>query len=283
MTLQRKQQMRRSGANIRQLKPGEDPPSGEPRRYASDPRGYVRLRWRVGKGEYVETYEHRLVAGVPAADVHHDDEDKSNNARGNLTPMSRSEHARMHGEEQAAKSKRLTEWGGYPSQYAFDKAQRSKARRESRERFAAEICRLQESGMSTVEIGKTVGLDASGISRILRSSGVAPPRRPGRSTGPSTTVRSQIQARARMRCERCGRNLTWEGGQIHHRKPRQMGGTRDQKTNSMENLVFICSGCHSEIESNRDDSYRDGWLVHSWDDPARVALLAYDGVPVVHG
>lgn len=235
--------MKKYVATIRQLKPGEDPPPGEPKRYTADPRGYVRLRWKVGKGQYVETYEHRLVAGVPAADVHHGDEDKS---------------------------KRLNEWGGYPSQYAFDKAQRSKARRERREQFAAEICRLQGLGMSTIEIGKTVGLDASGISRILRSSGVTPPRHPGRSTGPSTTIRSQVQARARMRCEKCGRNLTWGGGQIHHRKPRQMGGTRDPKINSMANLVFICGDCHGWIESNRSEAYSSGWLVHSGTDPESV-------------
>ncbi len=41
---------------IRSLRPDEDDPEGEPRRYVSSG-GYVRLRWKVGVKEYVERYE----------------------------------------------------------------------------------------------------------------------------------------------------------------------------------------------------------------------------------
>lgn len=41
---------------IRQLGASEPDPPGVPRRYVNGA-GYVRLRWKVGKGEYVERYE----------------------------------------------------------------------------------------------------------------------------------------------------------------------------------------------------------------------------------
>jgi hypothetical protein len=79
---------------ILQLKPGQPIPTGEPRRYTSDSRGYVRLRWKIAPGQYVETYEHRLVAGIPNAEVHHCDEDKTNNSKPNLKVMTKVAHRR---------------------------------------------------------------------------------------------------------------------------------------------------------------------------------------------
>lgn len=81
--------------HIRMLRPGEAQPAGEPRRYRSG-HGYIRLRWKVGLRSYVETYEHRLVAGLPSATVHHRNEQKDDNARGNLEALSRPEHVRRH-------------------------------------------------------------------------------------------------------------------------------------------------------------------------------------------
>jgi len=69
-------------------------------------------------------------------------------------------------------------------------------------------------------------------------------------------------------CRRCGRT----GEQIHHRKPRGMGGTRDSDINSPANLVLLCSGCHSWIELNREWAYKLGWLVHRTADPADIPV-----------
>jgi hypothetical protein len=81
---------------IRTLDPGEAVPTGKPKRYIEG-RGYVRLRWKVGTQSYVETYEHRIVAGaISSVDVHHIDENKQNNDPSNLVVMTRSEHARHH-------------------------------------------------------------------------------------------------------------------------------------------------------------------------------------------
>ena len=71
-----------------------------------DPRGYVLIR--VGVGHHLAdvrgyAYEHRLVAEeklgrrlLPGEIAHHDDEQKANNAQGNIAPVTRAEHAKLH-------------------------------------------------------------------------------------------------------------------------------------------------------------------------------------------
>ena len=49
--------------SIRSLRPGEPQPEGEPRRYTNSA-GYVRLRWKLAVGEYVETYERDETASL---------------------------------------------------------------------------------------------------------------------------------------------------------------------------------------------------------------------------
>jgi hypothetical protein len=54
---------------------------------------------------------------------------------------------------------------------------------------------------------------------------------------------------------------------IHHRKPRQMGGSRMAWLNEPENLLMLCgsgtTGCHGWIESHRTDGYHFGWLLRT--------------------
>lgn len=82
---------------IRNLKPGEPIPDGEPRRYPNDS-GYIRLRWKVGKGEYVECYEHRVDGDrvTTSPQVHHVNHDPSDNRPENLIPVTTAEHGRHH-------------------------------------------------------------------------------------------------------------------------------------------------------------------------------------------
>jgi 5-methylcytosine-specific restriction enzyme A len=91
-----------------------------------------------------------------------------------------------------------------------------------------------------------------------------------RNTGPTAKVRQQIHARSRMRCERCGRSVIFGGGEIHHRQPRGMGGSRRPETNDPANLVMLCDDCHRWVESNRREAYRTGWLVRRGQNPADV-------------
>lgn len=96
-----------------------------------------------------------------------------------------------------------------------------------------------------------------------------------RRTGPDMQAVDLVLARDRHCCRRCAMTLHGQRGTdwvIHHRRPRGMGGTRRVDTNSPANLVALCTRCHVWIESYRDESRRDGWLVSQHDDPERVPL-----------
>ena len=95
-------------------------------------------------------------------------------------------------------------------------------------------------------------------------------------TGPDLATRQAVIERAGKRCERC----RVPGAQIHHRKPRQMGGTSDPAINALTNLVFVCVTCHDEIERNRQMAYESGWLVRRWQDPAEVTAWDLAGIEI---
>lgn len=103
-----------------------------------------------------------------------------------------------------------------------------------------------------------------------------------RSTGPTSDVVDVVLERAQHSCEVCGIGLGDRRGvdySIHHRLPRQMGGTRWAGCNLPSNLLLVCGsattpgGCHATIESHRAGAVAAGWLVLSRTDPARVACL----------
>lgn len=113
-------------------------------------------------------------------------------------------------------------------------------------------------------------------------------RRKSRPTGPDVATRELVRWRDRDQCRRCGAQ-TW---QIHHRKPRGMGGTRDPLINGPSNLVLLCgtgtTGCHGWVETNRTEARLQGWLVSQYADPryqpidheGRLAFLTEDGKAV---
>lgn len=89
-----------------------------------------------------------------------------------------------------------------------------------------------------------------------------------RSTGPSRLVVEVVIHRDRGQCAFCGKRPTGDRGwgwSIHHRRPRQMGGTRAADSASPANLVILCGtgaeGCHGWVESHRSDAYETGLLV----------------------
>lgn len=93
-------------------------------------------------------------------------------------------------------------------------------------------------------------------------------------TGPSAVTELFVRQRDGNQCKRCYRYVGPGEGSIHHRQPRQMGGTSRPEINDPVNLALLCgsatTGCHGYIESHRTEAYEMGWLVHSWDDPAAV-------------
>jgi 5-methylcytosine-specific restriction endonuclease McrA len=78
-------------------------------------------------------------------------------------------------------------------------------------------------------------------------------------------------------CEKCLRCLG-EATDVHHRKPKGMGGTSDPEVAfGLANLVSLCRECHNGIHGAPAQSYLSGYLVHSWDDPASTPLLVKPG------
>lgn len=127
---------------IRSLRPGEAVPSGTPRRYPNS-NGYIRLRWKVGVAQYVETYEHRTIDGrvTTAEHVHHRNGLRDDNRPENLAETSLADHLTHHGE-----------------------ANRTWPRDEAAELYA--------KGWTTTDLGKRYGTHAAVISRGLRAAGV---------------------------------------------------------------------------------------------------------------
>lgn len=104
----------------------------------------------------------------------------------------------------------------------------------------------------------------------------SPIRRRYRDTGPSRATVVLVKARAGMQCERCmvavagPRGISWE---IHHRRPRRMGGSKDPATNGPANLLLLDLDCHRWIEANRSTAHDLGLLLHARQDPAATPVL----------
>ena len=100
-------------------------------------------------------------------------------------------------------------------------------------------------------------------------------------TGPDALTVDQVLARDGLRCVRCGRRIDMGDFSIHHRRPRKMGGTRDETINRCDNLVTLCgtgtTGCHGWVESHRAAAYALGLLVHSHHFSWAVPIITHRG------
>lgn len=91
------------------------------------------------------------------------------------------------------------------------------------------------------------------------------------STGFTTRVRELIKARSLGRCETCG--VAKRDMQIHHRRPRRLGGSRLTATNEAANGLHLCGNCHQGIESDRELSYAHGLILWARQEPDEVAVM----------
>lgn len=51
-----------------------------------------------------------------------------------------------------------------------------------------------------------------------------------------------------------------------------MGGSKDPICGSAANGLFVHPGCHSRIESDREQAYQKGYLVRQGQNPAEVPV-----------
>lgn len=90
-----------------------------------------------------------------------------------------------------------------------------------------------------------------------------------RNTGPDRTTRDKVLERD-SGCLLCGCGPY--GLQVHHRKPRRMGGRKVPGINSPANLISLCPTDHAWVESSRTEALEMGLLVAEHDDPAKVPV-----------
>jgi len=58
--------------------------------------------------------------------------------------------------------------------------------------------------------------------------------------------------------------------QIHHRRPRGMGGSKSSSTGSVSNGLHVHMKCHARIESNRINAMDNGYLMYQTQEPSEV-------------
>jgi hypothetical protein len=90
-------------------------------------------------------------------------------------------------------------------------------------------------------------------------------------------VRDLVHARADSRCESCGVFLRPGGRQLHHRRPRGMGGTKPERAHRASNLLQLCARCHDLVETHRTRAREAGLIVAQGADPALVLVTLRDG------
>lgn len=100
---------------------------------------------------------------------------------------------------------------------------------------------------------------------------VSKPKKPARprDTGPDRSTRDLVFERDGG-CVVCGTGPY--GLQVHHRKPRRMGGRSIPEINAPSNLISLCAQDHAWVESRRAEALELGLLVAERDDPAAVPL-----------
>ena len=76
-------------------------------------------------------------------------------------------------------------------------------------------------------------------------------------------------------CVRCGRG----GSNVHHRRMRSQ--SPKAVVHNLENMIVLCgsgsSGCHGWVHGNPEESYKQGWLVESWQSPEDVPVRYASG------
>lgn len=84
--------------------------------------------------------------------------------------------------------------------------------------------------------------------------------------------RDGVNLRDNGTCRRCGLWTANIGGQQHHRQLRSRGGD-----DRYSNLILLCASCHNDVHALPADATRDGFMVHTLLDPARIPVNTWEG------
>lgn len=96
-----------------------------------------------------------------------------------------------------------------------------------------------------------------------------------------TTCRRIVRQRSNGGCEvRVPGVCLGRAGNFQHRKNRSQGG-RWTPSNGLDVCGSGTTGCHGYIHAHPKESYRKGWSVRSWDDPAATPFEHPDFGPVL--
>lgn len=72
-----------------------------------------------------------------------------------------------------------------------------------------------------------------------------------------------------MLCVRCKKEAT----DVHHRLPRKMGGTRNEKiAYGLANLISLCRDCHNWVHANPFAAHQLGYLLKTGEDPEVIPI-----------
>jgi 5-methylcytosine-specific restriction enzyme A len=89
-----------------------------------------------------------------------------------------------------------------------------------------------------------------------------------RPTGFSPEVVELVTMRSGYNCEVMATGCTLMAEELHHRRPRGMGGSRRVDTNTAANALAICRRCHNRVESMRNWARDNGFVIPQHADPA---------------
>jgi 5-methylcytosine-specific restriction enzyme A len=90
-------------------------------------------------------------------------------------------------------------------------------------------------------------------------------------TGFSPDTKAAIFERADGRCEICAE--WFSDMQYHHRRPRGMGGTRREDSNTASAGLYLCAEDHRIVEAYRVKAFDNGWLVRQSQTPTDIPVL----------
>lgn len=88
-------------------------------------------------------------------------------------------------------------------------------------------------------------------------------------------VKQLILTRTDSRCDRCG--LKVASGHFHHRNPRRMGGSGDERLGLPSNGLLLHPSCHDYIESHRKIAAHLGFILGADKNPTMWPVYLWSG------